>query len=86
MVTLTGIAFFKYKFEQPYLLYRQFREVTKQLLNGTPINSIKIKKNKPITKKYLQFVEKLFEQEPEIARNFENGFDIIKVRQLFCNH
>lgn len=75
--------FFKYKFEQPYLLYRQFREVTKQLLNGTPINSIKIKKNKPITKKYLQFVEKLFEQEPEIARNFENGFDIIKVRQLF---
>ena len=33
--------------------------------------------------KYLQFVEKLFEEEPEIARNFENGFDIIKVRQLF---
>ncbi|KAI5956059.1 trl1 [Candida theae] len=75
--------FFKYKFEEPYLLYRQFREVTRQMLGGTPAPSIKIKKNKYITKKYLEFVEKLFAEKPDLKESFNLGHGIIHVRQLF---
>lgn len=75
--------FFKYKFEEPYLLYRQFREVTRQMLSGTPAQSVKIKKNKFITKKYLEFAEKLFTEKPELKEAFQQGHGIIHVRQLF---
>ncbi|CCG25245.1 Lig1 tRNA ligase [Candida orthopsilosis Co 90-125] len=75
--------FFKYKFEEPYLLYRQFREVTRQMLGGTPAHSVKIKKNKYITKKYLEFVDKLFTEKPELKEDFQQGHGIIHVRQLF---
>ncbi|KAI5970751.1 trl1 [Candida margitis] len=75
--------FFKYKFEEPYLLYRQFREVTRQILSGTPVTSVKIKKNKYITRKYLEFVDKLFTEKPELKSDFEQGHGIIHVRQLF---
>jgi len=75
--------FFKYKFEEPYLLYRQFREVTRQMLNGTPSHSVKIKKNKYITKKYLEFADKLFTEKPKLKECFQQGHGIIHVRQLF---
>ncbi|KAI3405129.2 trl1 [Candida oxycetoniae] len=78
--------FFKYKFEEPYLLYRQFREGTRQLLNGSPILSIKMKKNKFITKKYLEFAAKLFEEQPDLKERYRRGFGIIHVRQLFLEH
>ncbi|KAI5955050.1 trl1 [Candida jiufengensis] len=78
--------FFKYKFEEPYLLYRQFREVTRQLIDGVPSHSVRMKKNKLITKKYLEFVEDLFAKEPELKENFAKGHGIIKVRQLFLDH
>ncbi|KAL6450380.1 LIG1 tRNA ligase [Candida maltosa Xu316] len=78
--------FFKYKFEQPYLLYRQFRECTKEYISGTPIHSVRIRKNKEITRKYLEFVEELFTKSPEFKTEFENGHGIIKVRQLFLEN
>lgn len=78
--------FFKFKFEEPYLLYRQFREVTKSLIsNKLPINAImaKVKKHKYITLKYLEFIKVLFANEPSYKDNFIKGFGIIKIRQLF---
>lgn len=79
--------FFKYKFEEPYLLYRQFREVTRELIsNKVPIHSIRMKKHKYITKKYLEFVDELFKKEPDLAENFRHGHGIIKVRELFLQH
>ncbi|CAI5760186.1 unnamed protein product [Candida verbasci] len=78
--------FFKYKFEEPYLLYRQFREVTRQLIDGVPIHSIRMKKNKYITRKYLEFANNLFQQQPNLKSQFLEGHGIIKVRQLFLEH
>lgn len=78
--------FFKFKFEEPYLLYRQFREVTKSLIsNKLPISAImaKVKKHKYITLKYLDFIKVLFANEPSYKDNFLKGFGIIKIRQLF---
>lgn len=78
--------FFKFKFEEPYLLYRQFREVTKSFIsNKLPISAIiaKVKKHKYITLKYLDFIKTLFDNEPSYKDNFLNGFGIIKIRQLF---
>ncbi|RCK66036.1 tRNA ligase [Candida viswanathii] len=78
--------FFKYKFEQPYLLYRQFRECTRELISGKTIAGIRIKKNREITKKYLEFVQDLFAKEPSLKEDFENGHGIIKIRQLFLQN
>ncbi|ODV82286.1 tRNA ligase [Suhomyces tanzawaensis NRRL Y-17324] len=79
--------FFKFKFEQPYLLYRQFREVTKQyLLADKPVSLIRLKKNKYITRQYLQFVEQLFKEQPALKESFANGKGIIKTRELFLEH
>ena len=78
--------FFKFKFEEPYLLYRQFREVTKSLIsNKLPFSAImaKVKKHKYITLKYLEFIKVLFANEPSYKDNFLKGFGIIKIRQLF---
>lgn len=80
--------FFKFKFEEPYLLYRQFREVTKSLIsNKLPFSAImaKVKKHKYITLKYLEFIKVLFANEPSYKDNFLKGFGIIKIRQLFLN-
>ncbi|EGW30166.1 tRNA ligase [Spathaspora passalidarum NRRL Y-27907] len=79
--------FFKYKFEQPYLLYRQFREVTRQLIiDDIPIQSVRMKKNKFITKKYLEFVSELFAKQPQLKADFIDGHGIIKVRELFLEN
>lgn len=78
--------FFKFKFEEPYLLYRQFREVTKSLIsNKLSFSAImaKVKKHKYITLKYLDFIKVLFANEPSYKDNFLKGFGIIKIRQLF---
>lgn len=78
--------FFKYKFEQPYLLYRQFRECTRDLLSGKTVSSIRVKKNKEITKKYLEFVQDLFNKDPTLKESFAKGHGIIKVRQMFLQN
>lgn len=77
--------FFKYKFEEPYLLYRQLREVTKRyIFTGSIFQVIGgVKKHKLITFKYLQFVEKLFADHPDIKDAYSQGFGVIKVRKMF---
>lgn len=77
--------FFKYKFDQPYLLYRSFREVTKLFLSGKQYNEIlkKFGHDKYIVSRYLQFITKYFEQHPEEKELYLKGFGIIKVRKHF---
>lgn len=77
--------FFKYKFEEPYLLYRQFRETTRALIRGEPIPEIvaKQRKHNYIIGKYLDFTENLFQKEPALMDQFNDNHSIIKVRKLF---
>lgn len=74
--------FFKYKFEEPYLMYRQWREVTKEYItNRTRI--FRFKKHKFITNKYLDFAIPLLDKDPQLCEDYLNGFGIIKLRNLF---
>lgn len=76
--------FYKFKFEQPYLLYRQFREITKKLIaDKIPIESIPIKKNKCISRKYLIFARDYFNKNPHFIERFNNGHGIIELREAF---
>ena len=47
--------FFKYKFEEPYLMYRQWRECTKAVIAG---KAPKYKKHKKITEEYLVYARR----------------------------
>lgn len=75
--------FFKYKFEEPYLMYRQWREVTRAYLAGKSRNEIAIKKNKVYTNKYLDFAIPLLSQNEELRESYNRNHGIIEVRQRF---
>ncbi|CAH6720317.1 tRNA ligase [[Candida] jaroonii] len=77
--------FFKYKFEQPYLIYRHFREVTKQWINERPISDIlkKYKDEKFIISKYIEFISNYFHEFPQAKERYLQGFGIISLRKLF---
>ncbi|KAF9740483.1 fungal tRNA ligase adenylyltransferase [Paraphaeosphaeria minitans] len=72
--------FFKYKFEEPYLMYRQWRECTKAIIGGKPP---RYKKHQAITKEYLEFARKQFLQNPGLAKLYNMNHGIIKLRDDF---
>lgn len=72
--------FFKYKFEEPYLMYRQWREATKAIIAGkTP----KYKKHKKITEEYLLFARRQLAKDPKLAKAYNQNHGIIKMRDDF---
>ncbi|KAF1834254.1 tRNA ligase-like protein [Decorospora gaudefroyi] len=72
--------FFKYKFEEPYLMYRQWRECTKSMIAGKPP---RYKKHQAITKEYLDFARRKFTQNPELTKAYNMNHGIIKLRDEF---
>jgi tRNA ligase len=72
--------FFKYKFEEPYLMYRQWRECTKAMIAGRPP---RYKKHAAITKEYLEFARQRFTQQPGLAKQYNMNHGIIKLRDDF---
>lgn len=72
--------FFKYKFEEPYLLYRQWREVTKAVICGkTP----RYKKHKEITEQYLHYARQQLAKDPALGKAFNANHGIIAMRDGF---
>ena len=72
--------FFKYKFEEPYLMYRQWREATKAVIGGrTP----KYKKHQKITEEYLLFARRRLAQNPGLGKAYNQNHGIIKMRDDF---
>ncbi|KAL8414249.1 hypothetical protein RB594_005468 [Gaeumannomyces avenae] len=72
--------FFKYKFEEPYLMYRQWRECTKALIASKPP---KFKKHKKITEEYLLFARKRLATNPNLAKAYNQNHGIIALRDEF---
>ncbi|KAF2762058.1 tRNA ligase [Pseudovirgaria hyperparasitica] len=72
--------FFKYKFEEPYLMYRQWRECTKAIIAG---KEPRYKKHKKVTEKYLIFARKQFAKQPGLAKLYNQNHGIIKMRDDF---
>ncbi|KAL2888524.1 hypothetical protein HOO65_030025 [Ceratocystis lukuohia] len=72
--------FFKYKFEEPYLMYRQWRECTKALIAG---HKPRIAKHKTITEKYLFYVKKRMAKDPSLGEKYLKNHGIIALRDDF---
>ncbi|MCJ1387492.1 hypothetical protein MMC18_000335 [Xylographa bjoerkii] len=72
--------FFKYKFEEPYLLYRQWRECTKAIISG---KAPKYKKHKNITEEYLLYARRQLAQDPRLGKAYNANHGIIKMRDGF---
>lgn len=72
--------FFKYKFEEPYLMYRQWRECTKSLISGkTP----RYKKHIKITEEYLLYARRKLAESSAMAKEYQQNHGIIKLRDDF---
>lgn len=74
--------FFKYKFEEPYLMYRQWRECTKAMINAKPP---KAKKHQAITKEYLAFAANYFREHPGSSVKYQANHGIIRIRNAFLD-
>lgn len=74
--------FFKYKFEEPYLMYRQWRECTKALISG---KQPKFKKHLKITEEYLLYARKRLAADPKLAKLYNENHGIIALRDDFLN-
>lgn len=72
--------FFKYKFEEPYLMYRQWRECTKAVIAG---KAPKYKRHKKITEDYLLYARRRFVKEPHLTKSYNQNHGIIKLRDDF---
>ncbi len=72
--------FFKYKFEEPYLLYRQWRECTKALINGKPP---RYKKHAKITEEYLLYARRILASNKHLAKEYNENHGIIELRDAF---
>lgn len=72
--------FFKYKFEEPYLMYRQWRECTKALIAG---RQPKFKKHTKITEEYLLYARKRLAADPKLAKLYNQNHGIISLRDDF---
>ncbi|KAL4930137.1 tRNA ligase [Aspergillus undulatus] len=75
--------FFKYKFEEPYLMYRQWRECTKAIIAGKPP---RFKKHKKITEEYLAYARSQFSQQPGLKQLYQQNHGIISMRDGFLKH
>jgi tRNA ligase len=75
--------FFKHKFDEPYLMYRQWRECTKALIANRPP---KYKKHVKITEEYLKFARQRFAQDKSLAPAYNKNHGIIELRDEFLKH
>ncbi|KIW67422.1 hypothetical protein PV04_06680 [Phialophora macrospora] len=72
--------FFKFKFEEPYLMYRQWRECTKAVIAG---KAPKYKKHHKITEAYLLYARRQLAKDPSLAKAYQQNHGIIKMRDGF---
>lgn len=72
--------FFKYKFEEPYLMYRQWREATKAVISGKPP---RFKKHKQITEQYLQYARRQLVKDSSVGKAYNQNHGIIAMRNGF---
>lgn len=81
--------FFKVKFDEPYMMYRDWREVTKMLLTAAAKGGVedaklpKSKMGRKETKKYVQWVKGEIKRDVKQFEGFGKGRGIIATRERF---
>ncbi|GBC09290.1 hypothetical protein RclHR1_08740010 [Rhizophagus clarus] len=73
--------FFKIKYDEPYLMYREWREITKAILN----------KRKPrttyeLSQQYLNWVTEKIKTHPKLFEEFNKNKGIFSVRKMFLEY
>ncbi|KXS10539.1 hypothetical protein M427DRAFT_159045 [Gonapodya prolifera JEL478] len=71
--------FFKVKYDEPYLMYREWREVTRQVMRGKDFSRYRY----DLTTKYVEFVKRKLKEQPKLFEGFNQNHGIIKVRNIF---
>ena len=70
--------FFKVKFDEPYMMYRDWREITKALLaRGEGAKLQKSKMARPETVVYVKWVKEEIKKHPELVDGYTKGHGII---------
>ncbi|KAH6635086.1 fungal tRNA ligase phosphodiesterase domain-containing protein [Chaetomium sp. MPI-SDFR-AT-0129] len=75
--------FFKYKFDEPYLMFRQWREATKALISG---RQFKLRKHVQITEEYLLYARQRLAADRTLGKAYQQNHGIIKLRNDFLAH
>jgi tRNA ligase len=79
--------FFKVKFDEPYMMYRDWREVTKSLLSSKGAmkasNLPKSKMKRAETKVYVKWVIEEIRKHPEEFAEYTKGKGIVRTREKF---
>ncbi|KAG6915576.1 hypothetical protein DXG01_010877 [Tephrocybe rancida] len=79
--------FFKVKFDEPYMMYRDWREVTKKLLNEkngmSPASVSKAKMQRAETRVYVNWVIKEMKRDIKQFAEYNKGKGIIAIRERF---
>jgi tRNA ligase len=76
--------FFKVKFDEPYMMYRDWREITKSILSkGENANLPKNKMARPETQTYVAWVKGEIKRNPGLFEGYTKGHGIIATRELF---
>lgn len=86
--------FFKVKFEEPYLLYRTWREITRTLLplldpiiaedlkgDKHPARKLGKKLQRPEAALYAEWCQEMFEKDPKLFDGYDKG--VVRVREAF---
>ena len=83
--------FFKIKFEEPYLLYRQWREITRLMLpllnspspkeESAVWQKVRSKAKRPEVKVYADWCGRIMKVDPESFEDYDRG--VVKVRDKF---
>lgn len=79
--------FFKVKFDEPYMMYRDWRELTKSLLSSkhglSPTKLPKSKMKRPETKLYVKWVTEEIKRDRKLFQDYTKGKGIIATRERF---
>ncbi|KAF8257890.1 RNA ligase-domain-containing protein [Lactarius quietus] len=76
--------FFKVKFDEPYMMYRDWREITKAILSrGDGAKLPKSKMARAETKVYVKWVREDIKEHPELFEGYTKGHGIIATRERF---
>ncbi|KAF8984709.1 hypothetical protein BGZ46_007189 [Entomortierella lignicola] len=91
-----NVFFFKIKYDEPYLMYREWRELTKSLWAlevkknaGKIAQSAEPKKSRmkyPLTKYYVEYVQQLMKERPELFIAYNKNQGIIAIRDMFVKY
>ncbi|OMJ25064.1 tRNA ligase [Smittium culicis] len=76
-----NVFMFKIKYDEPYLMYREFREVSKRIISNQPI-----KFKYPLSRKYAQWFKSSYSKNPKKYDGFLKSHGIIKARNDFLKY